>query len=136
MLTQCVWISGRWFLCVHQIPVQDLSVLASLVSSDVDPYLKALFPGITISGIDKAAALEWIDRLEEVPRGLYAGALGWIDAHGAADFAISIRSVFQYHDQVRLNAGAGIIAESDPYKEYQESVNKMNTMLHTLILAE
>jgi len=98
--------------------------------------LKALFPGITVSGIDKTAALEWIDRLEEVPRGLYAGALGWIDASGAADFAISIRSVFQYHGRIHLNAGAGIVAESDPHKEYRESVNKMHTMLHTLVLAE
>jgi salicylate synthetase len=98
--------------------------------------LKVLFPGITISGIDKAAALTWIDRLEEVPRGPYAGALGWIDANGAADFAIAIRSVFQYNDRLHLNAGAGIVAESDPYREYRESVNKMNTMLDTLVLAD
>jgi len=98
--------------------------------------LKALFPGITIAGIGKAAALEWIDRLEEAPRGLYGGAVGWIDASGAADFAISIRSVFQYQGRVRLNAGAGIIAESDPRNEYRESANKMHTMLHALVLAE
>jgi salicylate synthetase len=98
--------------------------------------LKAVFPGITVSGIEKPAALEWIDRLEEGPRGLYAGAVGWIDASGRTDFAISIRSVFQYHDRIHLNAGAGIIAESNPYDEYRESANKMNTMLHSLVLAQ
>jgi salicylate synthetase len=97
--------------------------------------LKVLFPGITVSGVDKAAALACINHLEEEPRGIYAGAVGWIDAYGAADFAIAIRSVYQYQERICLNAGAGIMAESDPRKEYIESVNKMNTMLHTLVLA-
>jgi len=96
---------------------------------------KVLFPGITVSGVDKATALACINHLEEESRGIYAGAVGWIDAYGAADFAIAIRSVYQYQDRIRLNAGAGIMAESDPRKEYIESVNKMNTMLHTLVLA-
>ena len=98
--------------------------------------LKALFPGITVSGVEKPAALEWIDRLEEEPRGIYAGVLGWIDAAGAADFAIAIRSAYQYRKRIRVEAGAGIMAESDPQKEYVESVNKMNTILHTLVLME
>jgi salicylate synthetase len=97
--------------------------------------LQVLFPGITVSGVEKTAALAWINQLEEEPRGIYAGAVGWIDAYGAADFAIAIRSVYQYHERICLNAGAGIMAESDPQKEYIESVNKMNTMLHTLVLA-
>ena len=98
--------------------------------------LKVLFPGITVSGVNKTAAMAWINDLEEEPRGVYAGTVGWIDSYGAADFAIAIRSVYQYQERIRLNAGAGIVAESDPHKEYIESVNKMNTMLHTLVLAE
>jgi salicylate synthetase len=97
---------------------------------------KVLFPGVTVSGVDKTAALAWINDLEEEPRGVYAGAVGWIDACGAADFAIAIRSVYQYQKRIRLNAGAGIVAESDPQKEYIESVNKMNTILHCLVLTE
>ena len=96
--------------------------------------LKVLFPGITVSGIDKARALEWIDRLEEEPRGIYAGGIGWVDSTGAADLAIAIRSAYQYGDCIYLNAGAGIVAESIPQKEYIESVNKMNTMLTNLVL--
>ena len=95
--------------------------------------LKVLFPGITVSGIDKARAMEWIDRLEDEPRGIYAGGIGWIDSSGAADLAIAIRSVYQYGDSICLNAGAGIVAESVPEKEYIESVNKMNTMLTNLV---
>ena len=95
--------------------------------------LKVLFPGITVSGINKARAMEWIDRLEDEPRGIYAGGIGWIDSSGAADLAIAIRSVYQYGDSVCLNAGAGIVAESVPEKEYIESVNKMNTMLTNLV---
>lgn len=96
--------------------------------------LKVLFPGITVSGIDKEQALAWIDRLEDEPRGIYAGGIGWVDSNGAADIAIAIRSVYQYGNRIHLNAGAGIVAESVPAKEYIESVNKMNTMLNNLVL--
>lgn len=96
--------------------------------------LKVLFPGITVSGINKEKALEWIDLLEEEPRGIYAGGIGWVNSDGEADIAIAIRSVFQYGDTIQLNAGAGIVAESVPENEYIESVNKMNTMLNNLVL--
>ena len=96
--------------------------------------LKVLFPGITVSGINKEKALKWIDRLEEEPRGIYAGGIGWINSQGEADIAIAIRSVYQYGERIYLNAGAGIVAESVPQNEYMESVNKMNTMLNNLVL--
>ena len=96
--------------------------------------LKVLFPGITVSGIDKQKALAWIDRLESEPRGIYAGGIGWVDSNGTADLAIAIRSVYQYDKEIYLNAGAGIVAESVLLKEYIESVNKMNTMLTKLVL--
>lgn len=96
--------------------------------------LKVLFPGITVSGIDKQTALDWIDRLEDEPRGIYAGGIGWVDSNGESDLAIAIRSVYQYGDEIYLNAGAGIVRESVPRNEYIESVNKMNTMLTNLVL--
>lgn len=96
--------------------------------------LAVLFPGITVSGIDKSEALEWIARLEDEPRGIYAGAIGWINSTGLVDLAIAIRSIYQYDDWIYLNAGAGIVAESLPEEEYMESVNKMNTMLCCLVL--
>ncbi|YAF94026.1 MAG: anthranilate synthase component I family protein [Nodularia sp. CChRGM 3473] len=114
--------------------------LSSRVSGQIKPgntlwdALKVLFPGITVSGIDKEKALEWIERLEDEPRGIYAGAMGWVDSNGTADLAIAIRSVYQYGTNIYLNAGAGIVAESVPETEYMESVNKMNTMLTNLVL--
>ena len=96
--------------------------------------MRVLFPGITVSGIDKHRALEWIDRLETEPRGLYAGAIGWVNNKGESDLAIAIRSIYQYGDSVYLNAGAGIVAESVPENEYFESVHKMNTMLANLVM--
>lgn len=96
--------------------------------------LKVLFPGITVSGINKHRALEWIDLLEAEPRGIYAGGIGWVDSRGMADLAIAIRSAYQYGNAVHFNAGAGIVAESIPENEYLESVNKMNTMLTNLVL--
>ena len=114
--------------------------LSSRVGGQLQPgrtfwdALKVLFPGITVSGISKDKALEWINCLESEPRGLYAGGIGWVDSRGKADLAIAIRSVYQYGDRTYLNAGAGIVAESIPQNEYIESVNKMNTMLNNLAL--
>ncbi|MDJ1183530.1 anthranilate synthase component I family protein [Roseofilum casamattae] len=96
--------------------------------------LAVLFPGVTVSGIEKDRAIAWIDRLEEEPRGIYAGAIGWINSSEEADLAIPIRSAYQYQDWIYLNAGAGIMGESIAANEYIESMNKMNTMLANLVL--
>ena len=114
--------------------------LSSRVGGQIKPdktfwdALKALFPGITVSGIHKDKALEWINCLESEPRGLYAGGIGWVDSRGKADLAIAIRSAYEYGNRTYLNAGAGIVAESIPQNEYTESVNKMNTMLNNIVL--
>ncbi|KYF89985.1 salicylate synthase [Sorangium cellulosum] len=128
----CDFMQVKRFRCVQH--------LSSRVSGRLAPgktawdALKALFPGITVSGIDKGAALRFIDSLEREPRGVYGGTVGWIDSRGAADMAIAIRAVYQYGSTVRLNAGAGIVAESIKESEYIESVNKMNTMRSQLVL--
>ncbi len=114
--------------------------LSSQVVGELQPNktlwdaIKALFPAVTVSGIQKSQAIAWIDRLEDEPRGLYAGGLGWINSQGQVDLAIPIRSACQYQDQVYLNAGAGIMAESIPEQEADECLSKMNTMLKNLVL--
>ena len=114
--------------------------LSSQVTGELQPNktpwdaIKALFPAVTVSGIEKAQAIAWIDRLEDEPRGLYAGGVGWINAQGQGDLAIPIRSACQYQDQVHLNAGAGIMAESIPEQEAAECLSKMNTMLNNLVV--
>lgn len=96
--------------------------------------VKVLFPGITVSGISKKESIDWINSIEEEARGIYAGAIGWLDFKGNVDLAIAIRSVYQYGQSVVLNAGAGIVEESDPEFEYTETCNKMNTIRKAIIL--
>ncbi|KKD35669.1 MAG: chorismate-binding protein [Limnoraphis robusta] len=126
------------FMQVKQYPyVQHLSShVVGQLQADKTPWdaLKALFPAITVSGIEKSQAIAWIDRLEDTPRGIYAGAIGWFNCEGKADFAIPIRSAYQYGNSIHLNAGAGIMGESIPQKEYIECGNKMNTILTNLVL--
>lgn len=97
--------------------------------------LRAVFPGVTVTGIPKTDAIELIDRLEATPRGVYGGAVGWVDHSGAMDWGLAIRSVFDYGDGITLNAGAGIVLDSDPSYEFDESANKMRTMASRIVLA-
>ncbi|MBL1174809.1 anthranilate synthase component I family protein [Pantanalinema sp. GBBB05] len=140
MSSFCVPDTVRVFDFMQVKPYRCVQHLSSRVGGELQAgktlwdALKVLLPGITVSGIDKQQALAWIDRLEATPRGIYAGGIGWINHQGIADFAIAIRSVYQYGDAIHFNAGAGIVAESVPENEYLESVNKMNTMLTNLVL--
>ena len=98
--------------------------------------LRAVFPGVTCSGIAKEQALALIDRLETTPRGVYGGAAGWVDHCGAMDWGIALRSAFDYGEGVTLHAGAGIVLDSDPAYEFDESAHKMRTTASRLVLAE
>lgn len=86
--------------------------------------LRATFPHGTVSGAPKVAAIEIIDSLEPVARGPYAGAAGYIDFSGNVDTAICLRTVVQAGDQAWIQAGAGIVADSDPDAEYDETMHK------------
>lgn len=96
--------------------------------------LRALFPGVTVSGIDKQSAIEKVAELERRARGAYAGCVGWVDSSGTSDFAISLRSAFEDANGATMSAGAGIIAESIPEREYQETELKMRTIQTELVL--
>ena len=98
--------------------------------------LRAVFPGVTVSGIAKDQALVLIDRLETTPRGVYGGAVGWVDHTGAMDWGITLRSAFDYGAGVTLNAGAGIVMDSDPAYEFDESAHKMRTMGTRLVVRD
>lgn len=97
--------------------------------------LQAVFPGVTVTGIAKTEAIALIERLETTPRGVYGGAIGWVDHTGAMDWGIAIRSAFDYGEGVTLNAGAGIVLHSDPAYEFDESAHKMQTMASRLVVA-
>jgi anthranilate synthase component 1 len=86
--------------------------------------LRACFPAGTVSGAPKKRAMEIIESLEPSRRGAYAGAMGYFDFHGNADFCITIRTATFEGGRVHLGVGAGIVADSDPEEEWTETRNK------------
>jgi anthranilate synthase component 1 len=102
---------------------------------DALDVLKASFPAGTVSGAPKVRAMQIIEELEPTRRGPYAGAVGYLGFSGNMDFCITIRSLTVHQGQVYLQVGAGIVADSDPASEYQETVNKAQAMVRALELA-
>lgn len=97
--------------------------------------LKATFPAGTLSGAPKIRAMEIIDELEPARRGLYGGALGYMDFRGNLDFCIAIRTIVVEHGRATVQAGAGIVADSDPAAERRETEAKAEVMLEALRVA-
>lgn len=96
----------------------------------------SFLPAGTLSGAPKIRAMEIIDELETVRRGLYGGATGYIDFNGNMDFCITIRTMIKKGSRVYLQAGAGIVADSIPDNEYQECCNKVMALAKTLVEEE
>jgi anthranilate synthase component 1 len=86
--------------------------------------VRATFPAGTVSGAPKVRAMEIIDALEPVRRGIYAGAIGHFDYHGNLDLAITIRTLVYANGRAYWGVGAGIVADSDPQGEWDETMNK------------
>jgi anthranilate synthase component 1 len=86
--------------------------------------LTATFPAGTLSGAPKPRAIELIDTLEPARRGVYGGVIGYLDLAGNADLAIAIRTAVIHRGVASVQAGAGIVADSDPATEYEETRNK------------
>ncbi|MBI4547733.1 MAG: anthranilate synthase component I [Ignavibacteriae bacterium] len=98
--------------------------------------LKATFPAGTVSGAPKIRAMKIIDELEGTRRGIYAGGVGYFDFSGNMDICIAIRTMFVTNGRIYLQAGAGIVADSDPEREYQETMNKAGALVEALKIAE
>lgn len=96
----------------------------------------SFLPAGTLSGAPKIRAMEIIDELETVKRGLYGGATGYIDFSRDMDFCITIRTMIKKGDKVYLQAGAGIVADSVPSTEYDECCNKVMALAKTLVTEE
>jgi len=97
--------------------------------------LKSCFPAGTVSGAPKVRAMEIIDELEPSKRGPYAGAVGYFGFNGNLDSAITIRTILFHRNQAYIQAGAGIVADSVPEKEYLETVNKAQALFQTIALS-
>ncbi|QPG70961.1 MULTISPECIES: salicylate synthase [Mycobacteriaceae] len=95
--------------------------------------LEALFPAVTASGIPKAESVDAIMRLDESPRGLYSGAVVMFSADGGMDAALTLRSAYEADGRTWLRAGAGIIAESTPDREFEETCEKLTTLAPYLV---
>lgn len=94
--------------------------------------LKAVFPAGTVSGAPKPRAMEIIDELEPARRGPYAGAVGYFSYNGNSDFAITIRTLFAENEAAHVQAGAGIVADSVPEREWLETEHKAQALLKAL----
>ena len=97
--------------------------------------LRATFPAGTVSGAPKIRALEVIRELEPVQRGVYSGAVGWLNWHGDADTAIAIRTAVIKDGRLHVQAGAGIVHDSDPAKEWEETMSKGRALFRAVARA-
>lgn len=103
---------------------------------DAFDLVRATFPAGTLSGAPKVRAMEIIDELEPIRREVYGGAVGYFSFSGNMDLAITIRTLVIKDGKVHLQAGAGIVADSDPTAEWQETVNKGMAVMKAIELAE
>jgi anthranilate synthase component 1 len=115
-----------------------VSVVEGTLADDCDRLdaLVACFPAGTVSGAPKVRAMQIIQALEPSRRGLYAGAVGYLDFAGNLDFCIAIRTILLERGRAKVQAGAGIVADSNPTAEYQETRDKARAMFRALDLAQ
>jgi anthranilate synthase component I len=108
------------------------------VRDGVDAFdlFRATFPAGTLSGAPKVRAMEIIEELEDARRGPYGGAVGYFSFDGSMDSCITIRALIMQGDTVYIQAGAGIVADSDPATEYEETVNKARALAVAIHYAE
>lgn len=111
-----------------------VSLVEGKSKAEVHPVdlIASFLPAGTLSGAPKIRAMEIIDELESVKRGLYGGATGYLDFGGNLDFCITIRTMVKKGNRVYLQAGAGIVNDSNPESEYQECCNKVQALAKTL----
>lgn len=112
-----------------------VSMVEGRKNGEFHPFdlVSSFLPAGTLSGAPKIRAMEIIEELETVRRGLYGGATGYIDFNGDMDFCITIRTMIKKGNKVYLQAGAGIVADSVPESEYEECCNKVMALAKTLV---
>jgi anthranilate synthase component 1 len=118
---------------MHIVSNVEGKLKAGLNAMDV---LKATFPAGTVSGAPKVRAMEIIDELEPTKRGIYAGAVGYLGFNGDMDLAIAIRTAVIKNQTLYVQAGAGIVADSVPASEWQETCNKAKAVLRAAEMAQ
>jgi anthranilate synthase component 1 len=115
-----------------------VSNVRGILSQNKDIYdlLRATFPAGTVSGAPKIRAMQIIDELENIKRGPYAGCVGYLSFSGNLDTCITIRTIIVKDNHAYIQAGAGIVADSKPEKEYFETINKAKAQICAIGLAK
>ena len=122
-------------------PYDNVFHLVSVVEGELEDdktsvdLLKATFPGGSITGCPKIRSMEIIDELESVKRHVYTGSIGYLSFHDTMDLNIAIRTMIMKDQNVYFQAGGGIVAESDPESEYEETLVKARAMMDSLTLS-
>lgn len=112
------------------------NVRGTAASEDNAAIIRGVFPGGSITGDPKLRTMEIIEELEPVRRGLYTGSIGWIGFNGDMELNITIRTAFIQNGMVHIQAGAGLVPDSDPAAEYKESLNKAKALWQAKDMAE
>ena len=109
---------------------QMVSTVTGRLARDRDAVdlIRAAFPPGSMTGAPKIAAMKILDRLEPVRRGVYSGAIGYLDVRGGLDFSVVIRTLLVQGGRAYLHAGGGVVADSDPVAEYHETVDKSRAL--------
>jgi anthranilate synthase component 1 len=123
----------RYSHVMHIVSMVSGQIRAGATALDA---LRATFPAGTVSGAPKIRAMEIIRELEPVKRGVYAGAVGYIGWNGNMDTAIAIRTAVIKDDLLHIQAGAGIVHDSDPTREWEETMNKGRALFRAVALVE
>jgi anthranilate synthase, component I (EC 4.1.3.27) len=123
----------RYSHVMHLVSDVEGEALEGLSPFDI---LKACFPAGTVSGAPKVRAMQIIEELEPERRGIYAGSVGYVSFEGNMDMAIAIRTLVCINGEVFVQAGAGIVADSEPHKEWLETVNKAKALIKAVDMAE
>jgi para-aminobenzoate synthetase component 1 len=134
----CRWgsvkVSGAWEIESYaQVHHQVATVEGELDPEvDISRLVRAVFPGGSITGAPKIRAMEIIDELEPNRRGVYTGSIGYLSRGGSSAFNIAIRTIVSHEGIVRFHVGGGIVADSDPRAEFEETLHKARGMREVL----
>ncbi len=136
--TGTVKVSDRFIIERYSHVMHIVSNVEAELKDDEGPLgvLKATFPAGTVSGAPKVRAMEIIDELEPSKRGIYAGSVGYLGFNGEMDLCIAIRTAVIKDRRIHVQAGAGIVADSDPDAEWQETLSKARAQLRAAEMAE
>ncbi len=112
-----------------------VSIVEGMLDRDLDAVdlLKATFPGGSITGCPKIRTMEIIDELEPHRRHIYTGSIGYISFHDTMDLSIAIRTATVYNDKIIFSVGGGIVFDSDPLDEYEETIHKGRTLMEVFM---